>query len=115
MTCRSKGTIVFCERRNKKAIAAINTGSLAKLWPAVEGSGTATAGKASGINDAAATLVLMYENAARAQDITTRVQLKSWASTGAGNPVHWRGSWYYGNYRTYLAVRHRWSGKKIFG
>ncbi|WP_431356178.1 hypothetical protein [Enterobacter cloacae] len=49
-----------------------------------------TSGKASRINDAAATLVLMYENASRAQGITPRVRLKSWASAGAGNPVHWR-------------------------
>ncbi|HCJ6321413.1 TPA: acetyl-CoA C-acetyltransferase [Citrobacter sedlakii] len=56
--------------------------SLAKLRPAFKSSGTVTAGNASGINDAAATLVLMSESAARAHGITPLARLKSWASTG---------------------------------
>ncbi|MFS9382747.1 acetyl-CoA C-acetyltransferase [Citrobacter sp. ANG330] len=56
--------------------------SLAKLRPAFESTGTVTAGNASGINDAAATLVLMSERAARARGITPLARLKSWASAG---------------------------------
>ncbi|EKJ8219559.1 acetyl-CoA C-acetyltransferase [Citrobacter sedlakii] len=56
--------------------------SLAKLRPAFTSSGTVTAGNASGINDAAATLVLMSERAARAHGITPLARLKSWASAG---------------------------------
>lgn len=56
--------------------------SLAKLRPAFKSSGTVTAGNASGINDAAATLVLMSERAARARGITPLARLKSWASAG---------------------------------
>lgn len=56
--------------------------SLAKLRPTFESTGTVTAGNASGINDAAATLVLMSERAARAHGITPLARLKSWASAG---------------------------------
>lgn len=56
--------------------------SLAKLRPAFESTGTVTAGNASGINDAAATLVLMSERTARARGITPLARLKSWASAG---------------------------------
>lgn len=56
--------------------------SLAKLRPAFARDGTVTAGNASGINDAAATLVLMSESAARAQRIPALARLKSWASAG---------------------------------
>lgn len=56
--------------------------SLAKLRPAFEAEGTVTAGNASGINDAAATLVLMSEQAARAQGIAPLARIKSYASAG---------------------------------
>jgi acetyl-CoA acetyltransferase (EC 2.3.1.9) len=56
--------------------------SLAKLRPAFDKEGSVTAGNASGINDAAATLVLMAESAARAQGIVPLARIKSWASAG---------------------------------
>ncbi|TKI07876.1 acetyl-CoA C-acetyltransferase [Martelella alba] len=56
--------------------------SLAKLRPAFDSAGTVTAGNASGINDAAATLVLMSESAARQQGIMPLARVKSWASAG---------------------------------
>lgn len=59
-----------------------DAGSLAALRPAFDSAGTVTAGNASGINDAAATLVLMSEKAARAQGITPLARIKSWASAG---------------------------------
>ncbi|EEQ13728.1 Acetyl-CoA acetyltransferase [Yersinia frederiksenii ATCC 33641] len=61
--------------------------SLAKLRPAFEPDGTVTAGNASGINDASATLILMSEQAARAQGITPLARIRSWASAGVGSDV----------------------------
>ncbi len=61
--------------------------SLATLRPAFQPDGTVTAGNSSGINDAAATLVLMSEQAARAQGITPLARIRSWASAGVGADV----------------------------
>lgn len=61
--------------------------SLAKLRPAFEPDGTVTAGNASGINDASATLILMSEQAARAQGIAPLARIRSWASAGVGSDV----------------------------
>ncbi|WP_086871888.1 acetyl-CoA C-acetyltransferase [Kosakonia pseudosacchari] len=60
----------------------VDAASLATLRPAFDKAGTVTAGNASGINDAAATLVLMSEKAARAQELVPLARLKSWASAG---------------------------------
>lgn len=56
--------------------------SLAKLRPAFDKEGSVTAGNASGINDAAATLVLMAESTAHARGIAPLARIKSWASAG---------------------------------
>jgi acetyl-CoA C-acetyltransferase len=56
--------------------------SLAKLRPAFIDHGTVTAGNASGINDAAATLVLMKESEALSQGIRPLARIRSWASAG---------------------------------
>lgn len=56
--------------------------SLAALRPAFASDGTVTAGNASGVNDAAATLILMSGQAARAQGITPLARIRSWASAG---------------------------------
>lgn len=84
--------IVPVAQKRKKEVCLFDTdefprpqtdaSSLAKLRPAFESTGTVTAGNASGINDAAATLVLMSERAARAHGITPLARLKSWASAG---------------------------------
>ncbi|WP_165313995.1 acetyl-CoA C-acetyltransferase [Vibrio ziniensis] len=54
--------------------------SLSKLKPAFDKEGTVTAGNASGINDAAATLVMMSESYARSLGIKPLARVKSWAS-----------------------------------
>ena len=61
--------------------------SLGKLRPAFLPDGTVTAGNASGINDAAAALVLMRESVARQQGITPLARIRSWASAGVPSDV----------------------------
>ena len=61
--------------------------SLAQLRPAFDRDGTVTAGNASGINDASATLVLMSEQAAREQGLAPLARIRSWASAGVGSDV----------------------------
>lgn len=58
---------------------------LNKLRPAFKKDGTVTAGNASGINDAAAALVVLSEKKAQELDIKPLVKLKSYASVGV-NP-----------------------------
>ncbi|MBI0560074.1 acetyl-CoA C-acyltransferase [Pectobacterium parmentieri] len=61
--------------------------SLTALRPAFSANGTVTAGNASGINDAAATLVLMRESEAKKQGITPLARIRSWASAGVPSEV----------------------------
>lgn len=61
--------------------------SLGKLRPAFLPDGTVTAGNASGINDAAAALVLMRESMARQQGITPLALIRGWASPGVPSDV----------------------------
>jgi acetyl-CoA C-acetyltransferase len=56
--------------------------ALAKLKPAFSKEGTVTAGNASGINDGAAALVLMTEEAAKARGLTPLARIASWATAG---------------------------------
>lgn len=64
----------------------IRTGStielLEKLKPAFDKDGTVTAGNASGLNDGAAAVLLMTENAARQRDIRPLARIVSWATAG---------------------------------
>lgn len=55
---------------------------LAVLRPAFDKSGTVTAGNASGINDGAAALVVMAEDAARAAGLTPLARIRGYASGG---------------------------------
>lgn len=61
--------------------------SLSTLRPAFLPDGTVTAGNASGINDAAATLILMRESEARQQGIAPFARILSWASAGVPGEV----------------------------
>ncbi|WJV63751.1 acetyl-CoA C-acetyltransferase [Pectobacteriaceae bacterium C52] len=61
--------------------------SLSALRPAFSPDGTVTAGNASGINDAAATLILMPESLAHQQNITPLARIRSWASAGVPSDV----------------------------
>ena len=56
--------------------------SLAKLRPAFSKDGTVTAGNASGINDGAAALVLMTDEAANKRGIVPLARIVSWATAG---------------------------------
>ena len=55
---------------------------LARLKPAFKGDGTVTAGNASGINDGAAAVVVMGEEAARAAGASPRAYIRAWATAG---------------------------------
>lgn len=55
---------------------------LEKLKPAFDKDGTVTAGNASGLNDGAAAVLLMTENAARQRDILPLARIVSWATSG---------------------------------
>ncbi|MBN9345228.1 MAG: acetyl-CoA C-acyltransferase, partial [Devosia sp.] len=56
--------------------------SLARLKPAFATDGTVTAGNASGINDGAAALVLMDEQAATGRGLTPLARIAGWAHAG---------------------------------
>jgi len=60
---------------------------MAKLRPAFRKNGTVTAGNASGINDAAAAVVLMSREKAEELDLEPQVSIKSYAS-GAVDPAY---------------------------
>jgi acetyl-CoA C-acetyltransferase len=60
---------------------------LAKLRPAFDKNGTVTAGNASGVNDAAAAVVLMERRAAEERGIRTMGRLVGWAYAGV-DPKH---------------------------
>ncbi len=55
---------------------------LARLRPVFQKNGTVTAGNSSGINDGAASLVLMSEQLAEARGCQPRLRLVAWAVTG---------------------------------
>lgn len=55
---------------------------LSKLRPAFDSSGSVTAGNASGLNDGAATVLLMTASEAQKRGITPKCYIKSWAQTG---------------------------------
>ena len=60
----------------------INLESLSRLKPVFKKNGTITAGNSSGINDAAATVILMSNEEAKKRGIESLVSIKSWASCG---------------------------------
>ncbi|WP_140920302.1 acetyl-CoA C-acetyltransferase [Limnobaculum xujianqingii] len=75
-----KGTILFNQDEYPRGETTIE--SLAGLRPAFLPDGTVTAGNASGINDAAAVLVLMREDEAKARGIPALARIRGWASAG---------------------------------
>jgi len=60
----------------------INLESLSRLKPVFKKNGTITAGNSSGINDAAAAVILMSNEEAKKRGIESLVSIKSWASCG---------------------------------
>ncbi|MBK5143103.1 acetyl-CoA C-acetyltransferase [Budviciaceae bacterium BWR-B9] len=75
-----KGTILFNQDEYPRGDTTME--SLAGLRPAFLPDGTVTAGNASGINDAAAVLVLMREDEAKARGIPALARIRGWASAG---------------------------------
>ena len=75
-----KKSVVF--DRDAFPRADVTAEGLAALRPAFDKTGTVTAGNASGINDGAAALVVMEENAARAAGLTPLARIRAYASGG---------------------------------
>ncbi len=69
-----KKEVVFQTDEFPKADSTLE--GLAALRPAFDKAGTVTAGNASGINDGAAALVIMEEDAARAAGLTPLVRIR---------------------------------------
>lgn len=74
-----KGTIVFDTDEHPKSTSLEK---LAGLTPVFQKDGTVTAGNASGINDAAAALVIAREDAAAAAGLTPRAKITGYAFAG---------------------------------
>ncbi|WP_379971895.1 acetyl-CoA C-acetyltransferase [Edwardsiella ictaluri] len=79
VTSRKKTTLF---ERDEFPKADSTAEGLAALRPAFDKAGSVTAGNASGINDGAAALVVMEENAARAAGLTPLARIKGYASGG---------------------------------
>lgn len=75
-----KGTVVFDQDEYIKTDA--NADALAKLKPAFEKDGTVTAGNASGINDAAAAVVMMEANVASTRGLKPLARLVAYGYAG---------------------------------
>lgn len=73
-------TVVFDTDEHVKADTTLE--KLAKLRPAFKGDGTVTAGNASGINDAAAAVVLMEANEAKQRGLRPLGKLVAYAHAG---------------------------------
>ncbi len=89
---RFKDEIIPIEVKKKKDVIVFDTDEyvkanttmeiLAKLRPAFKKDGTVTAGNASGINDAAAAMVIASEEYVRAHGIKPLVKIRSYGSVG---------------------------------
>ena len=75
-----KGTVVFDTDEHPRKGTTIE--ALQKLRPAFKKDGTVTAGNASGINDAAAYMVLASEDYVKAHNIKPLAKIKSYGSVG---------------------------------
>ncbi|CCG09046.1 acetyl-CoA C-acetyltransferase [Pararhodospirillum photometricum] len=75
-----KGDVIVDKDEHPRADTTLEM--LSRLRPAFAKDGTVTAGNASGINDGAATLVLMTAEAAARRGITPLAHIKSWATAG---------------------------------
>src|SRR5258708_32495827 len=75
-----KGNLVVDTDEYPKPGTTLET--LAKLRPAFDKNGTVTAGNASGINDGAATVVLMSAGEAERRSVEPLARIASWATAG---------------------------------
>ncbi|MCW8834749.1 MAG: acetyl-CoA C-acetyltransferase [Rhodospirillales bacterium] len=81
---RKGETVVDADEYPKHGTTAESLGS---LRPAFKKDGTVTAGNASGINDGAAALVLMTEEAAQKRGVEPLARIVSWATVGVDPAV----------------------------
>ncbi|AFV00961.1 acetyl-CoA C-acyltransferase family protein [Simiduia agarivorans] len=75
-----KGVVTFDQDEHVRADASLE--SMAKLRPVFKKDGTVTAGNASGLNDAAAAMVLMERSAAEAQGLKPLARLVGYSFAG---------------------------------
>ena len=75
-----KGTVVFDTDEHVRGDASVP--DLARLRPAFRKDGTVTAGNASGLNDAAAAVVLMERGAAERRGLRPLARLVAWGHAG---------------------------------
>ncbi len=75
-----KGDATIAQDENPRFGTTLD--ALAKLKPAFSKDGTVTAGNASSINDGAAALVLMSEEAAAKRGVTPLARIAAWATAG---------------------------------
>jgi acetyl-CoA C-acetyltransferase len=75
-----RDTVEFTRDEHIREDASLET--MAKLKPAFKDGGTVTAGNASGMNDAAAAVVLMSADRARKLGVTPRARILAYASCG---------------------------------
>lgn len=75
-----KGDVVFAQDEYPRLGATLE--SLAKLRPAFQKDGTVTAGNSSGINDGAASVVLMTATEAARRGLRPLARIASWATRG---------------------------------
>jgi acetyl-CoA C-acetyltransferase len=80
-----KGTVVFSQDEHVRTDASLE--SMASLRPAFAKDGSVTAGNASGINDGAAAVVLMDEDAALAEGCNILGRLVAYAHSGVDPAV----------------------------
>ena len=80
-----KGTAVF--KKDEHPRDGISMEALQRLKTAFQKEGTDTAGKASGINDGAAAVILMSKKEAEKKGIKPLAEIKSWASCGVDPSV----------------------------
>jgi acetyl-CoA C-acetyltransferase len=75
-----KGTVVIDQDEAPRRDTSLE--SLAKLRPAFDKNGSVTAGNAPGLNDAAAALVVVSEDFAKAHGLTPLAEIVGYATTG---------------------------------
>jgi len=75
-----KGDVTVAQDENPRFGTTLD--ALAKLKPAFSKDGTVTAGNASSINDGAAALILMSEEAAAKRGVTPLARIVAWATAG---------------------------------
>lgn len=72
----------ICVDKDEHARAGVTAESLSGLRPVFDKEGSVTAGNASGINDGAASVILMRQSEAQKRGLTPFAKITSWATAG---------------------------------